>query len=121
MSDEVNKNVFDDVDTDQWPTPDQMSDPEPLVEPESNEEQDVVNEVDETEQAPEQAPEPLEGDKGDKGDKPQWKDVDPHTVHRMAELLRKRNNNSITQFKAYDLLITDEKLFWEIYNMRTWH
>lgn len=51
----------------------------------------------------------------------QMSDVPEATVQRMSQLLRKRRRMSITQPQAYTLLKTDEKLFWEVYNMRTWH
>jgi hypothetical protein len=83
--------------------------PEPEVEPEPAPEPPVDIEP---------APEPATDDKGDEL---RMEDIDQHTIHRMSQLLRKRRNNSITQPMALTLLTTDEKLFWEVYLMRTWH
>lgn len=101
------------------PSPEPLDEPETPVEPEPSPEPEV-----EPEPAPEPpvdiepAPEPATYDKGDEL---RMEDIDQHTIHRMSQLLRKRRNNSITQPQAYTLLTTDEKLFWEVYLMRTWH
>ena len=112
------------------PVPEPLNEPETPVEPEPSPEPEVEPEpapeppVD-VEPAPE--PEPAVDDEGDKLAAPpeviqlQMGDIDPHTVYRMSQLLRKRQNNEITQSQAHALLTNDEKLFWEMYNMRSWH
>jgi hypothetical protein len=101
------------------PVSEPLGEPETPVEPEPSPEPEV-----EPEPAPEPpvyiepAPEPA---LYNEGDQLQMKDIDPHTVYRMSQLLRKRQNNEITQSQAHSLLIADEKLFWEMYNVRSWH
>ena len=102
------------------PVPEPLNEPETPVEPEPSPEPEV-----EPEPAPEPpvdiepAPEPLEHYPPNLG----WemKDIDPHTVYRMSQLLRKRQNNEITQSQAHALLTSDEKLFWEVYGTKCWH
>ena len=101
------------------PVSEPLGEPETPVEPEPSPEPEV-----EPEPAPEPpvyiepAPEPA---LYNEGYQLQMKDIDPHTVYRMSQLLRKRQNNEITQSQAHALLTNDEKLFWEMYNMRSWH
>lgn len=47
-------------------------------------------------------------------------DVPQNVQQRMAELLRKRRHDVSTVGEAQELL-KDDKLFWETYNLRTWH
>lgn len=83
--------------------PEPVSDPEPVVD-------DVPDEV------------PVPTVDVDEGDSELSMDDVPEDVkQRMAQLWRKRNFNTITHAQAYTLLTTDEKLFWKVYNMRTWH
>ena len=102
------------------PVPEPLNEPETPVEPEPSPEPEV-----EPEPAPE--PEPAVDDEGDKLAAPpeaiqlQMGDIDPHTVYRMSQLLRKRQNNEITQSQAHALLTSDEKLFWEVYGTKCWH
>ena len=110
------------------PSPEPEVEPEPAPEPEVEPEPAPEPPVD-IEPAPEPAPEPEPAvdDEGDKLAAPpeaiqlQMGDIDPHTVYRMSQLLRKRQNNEITQSQAHALLTADEKLFWEMYNTRSWH
>lgn len=86
-----------------------VDDPEPVVDPEPAVD-DVPSEVPDS---------PVDVKTDDK--ELSMDDIDPETKRRMAQLLRKRRNNSITHPQAVTLMEMDEDLFWEVYNMRTWH